>query len=105
MQRRPTMRDVAAAAGVSVKTVSRVVNDEAAVRDVVADRVRVAIDLSATAPTTAPSCCAGWHGERDDRLRPARRLQPVLLGDLPRTRGRRLGTRLRRRRGQLGRHP
>ncbi len=43
MQRRPTMRDVAAAAGVSVKTVSRVVNDEAAVRDVVADRVRAAI--------------------------------------------------------------
>jgi LacI family transcriptional regulator len=37
------MRDVAAAAGVSVKTVSRVVNDEAAVRDVVADRVRDAI--------------------------------------------------------------
>jgi LacI family transcriptional regulator, galactose operon repressor len=43
MQRRPTMRDVAAAAGVSVKTVSRVVNDEAAVRDVVAERVRTAI--------------------------------------------------------------
>ncbi len=43
MQRRPTMRDVAAAAGVSVKTVSRVVNDEGAVRDVVADRVRAAI--------------------------------------------------------------
>ena len=43
MQRRPTMRDVAVAAGVSVKTVSRVVNDEAAVRDVVADRVRGAI--------------------------------------------------------------
>ncbi len=43
MQRRPTIRDVAVAAGVSVKTVSRVVNDEAAVRDVVADRVRGAI--------------------------------------------------------------
>jgi LacI family transcriptional regulator len=43
MQRRPTMRDVASAAGVSVKTVSRVVNDEDAVRDVVADRVRAAI--------------------------------------------------------------
>jgi LacI family transcriptional regulator len=39
------MRDVAAAAGVSVKTVSRVVNDEAAVRDVVANRVRAAIAL------------------------------------------------------------
>ena len=44
MQRRPTMRDVAAAAGVSVKTVSRVVNDEASVREAMADRVRVAID-------------------------------------------------------------
>jgi LacI family transcriptional regulator len=43
MSRRPTMRDVAAAAGVSVKTVSRVVNDEAAVREVVAERVRAAI--------------------------------------------------------------
>jgi LacI family transcriptional regulator len=43
MSRRPTMRDVAAAAAVSVKTVSRVVNDEAAVRDVVAERVRAAI--------------------------------------------------------------
>jgi LacI family transcriptional regulator len=39
------MRDVADAAGVSVKTVSRVVNDEAAVRPVVADRVRAAIDV------------------------------------------------------------
>ena len=38
------MRDVADAAGVSVKTVSRVVNDEAAVRPVVADRVRAAIE-------------------------------------------------------------
>jgi LacI family transcriptional regulator len=43
VQRRPTMRDVAAVAGVSLKTVSRVVNDEASVRDVVADRVRAAI--------------------------------------------------------------
>jgi LacI family transcriptional regulator len=43
MQRRPTMREVAAAAGVSVKTVSRVVNEEGSVRDVVAERVRAAI--------------------------------------------------------------
>jgi LacI family transcriptional regulator len=43
MGRRPTMRDVAAAAGVSLKTVSRVVNGEGPVRDVVADRVRAAI--------------------------------------------------------------
>jgi LacI family transcriptional regulator len=44
------MRDVAATAGVSVKTVSRVVNDEAAVRDVVADRVRAAIALLGYSP-------------------------------------------------------
>ena len=44
MERRPTMRDVASAAGVSVKTVSRVVNNEAAVRDVVVERVRAAIE-------------------------------------------------------------
>jgi LacI family transcriptional regulator len=44
MQRRPTMRDVAIAAGVSVKTVSRVVNNEDAVRPEVALRVRHAID-------------------------------------------------------------
>ncbi|WP_307797194.1 LacI family DNA-binding transcriptional regulator [Actinomadura barringtoniae] len=40
---RPTMREVAAAAGVSLKTVSRVVNDEAGVRPDTAERVRAAI--------------------------------------------------------------
>lgn len=42
--RRPTMRDVAARAQVSFKTVSRVVNDETGVSPVLADRVRRAID-------------------------------------------------------------
>jgi len=42
--RRPTMRDVAARAQVSFKTVSRVVNDEPGVSPVLADRVRQAID-------------------------------------------------------------
>ncbi|HYT26356.1 MAG TPA: LacI family DNA-binding transcriptional regulator, partial [Actinomycetota bacterium] len=40
---RPTMRDVAEAAAVSLKTVSRVVNDEAGVRPDTAARVREAI--------------------------------------------------------------
>lgn len=40
----PTMQDVAAAAGVSIKTVSRVVNDEAYVAEPTAARVREAIE-------------------------------------------------------------
>ncbi len=43
-QARPTMRDVAAAAGVSLKTVSRVVNQEAGVRATTIDKVTAAID-------------------------------------------------------------
>ena len=42
---------------------------------------------SVTAPTIALSSCAGTARECDDRLRAPRRLQPVLLGDLPRSRG------------------
>jgi LacI family transcriptional regulator, galactose operon repressor len=42
--RRPTLRDVAARAGVSFKTVSRVVNDEPGVSPAVTDRVRQAVD-------------------------------------------------------------
>lgn len=42
--RRPTLRDVAAVAGVSFKTVSRVVNDEPGVSATMAERVRRAID-------------------------------------------------------------
>jgi LacI family transcriptional regulator len=41
--RRPTLRDVAGRAGVSIKTVSRVVNGEPGVAAVVADRVRAAV--------------------------------------------------------------
>lgn len=41
---RPTMRDVAALAGVSIKTVSRVVNHEKDVADVVRDRVQAAAE-------------------------------------------------------------
>lgn len=48
--RRPTLRDVAAVAGVSFKTVSRVVNDEPGVSAAMADRVRRAIDELAFRP-------------------------------------------------------
>ncbi|WP_394367690.1 LacI family DNA-binding transcriptional regulator [Nonomuraea phyllanthi] len=41
---RPTMKDVASAAGVALKTVSRVVNGEPGVHPVTAERVRAAID-------------------------------------------------------------
>lgn len=41
---RPTMKDVAAAAGVGLKTVSRVVNEEAGVNQATAERVRRAIE-------------------------------------------------------------
>ena len=43
--RRPTMREVAAVAGVSVATVSRVVNGGAGVREDLAERVRAAVDM------------------------------------------------------------
>ncbi|MDH3294159.1 MAG: substrate-binding domain-containing protein [Acidimicrobiia bacterium] len=43
-QRRPTMRDVAAEAGVSFKTVSRVVNHEGGVSDDLVRRVQLAVD-------------------------------------------------------------
>ena len=42
-RRRPTMRDVAAHAGVSLKTVSRVVNNEAGVSTGLVERVRAAV--------------------------------------------------------------
>jgi LacI family transcriptional regulator len=42
--RRPTLRDVAARAGVSFKTVSRVVNEEPGVSPAMADRVRQAVE-------------------------------------------------------------
>ncbi|MFC7593174.1 LacI family DNA-binding transcriptional regulator [Nonomuraea antimicrobica] len=41
---RPTMKDVASAAGVALKTVSRVVNGEPGVHPATAERVRAAID-------------------------------------------------------------
>lgn len=52
---RPTMRDVAASAGVSLKTVSRVVNDEPRVREETAARVRTAIDRLGFVPNELAS--------------------------------------------------
>src|SRR5215210_8181740 len=43
--RRPTMREVAAVAGVSLSTVSRVVNGGAGVRDDLTERVRDAVEM------------------------------------------------------------
>ena len=43
MSNRPTLKDVAAQAGVSFKTVSRVVNDEPGVSSGMAERVRSAV--------------------------------------------------------------
>jgi LacI family transcriptional regulator len=45
MGRRPTMKEVAAVAGVSLSTVSRVVNGDASVRADLAERVRKAVEL------------------------------------------------------------
>lgn len=51
--RRPTLRDVAALAGVSFKTVSRVVNDEQGVSPQVTSRVRAAADTLGYRPNAA----------------------------------------------------
>ena len=52
---RPTVRDVAALAGVSIKTVSRVVNGEKTVGQLLVDRVRAAIDELGYRPDHAAS--------------------------------------------------
>jgi LacI family transcriptional regulator len=54
-RRRPTMRDVAARAGVSLKTVSRVVNAEGGVSSALAVRVRLAIDELGFRPNVGAS--------------------------------------------------
>jgi len=50
-----TMRDVAALAGVSLKTVSRVVNSEAGVSEPLARRVREAVELLGYRPNVTAS--------------------------------------------------
>jgi LacI family transcriptional regulator len=54
-RRRPTMRDVAQQAGVSLKTVSRVVNAEPGVSVILAARVRTAIDELGFRPNAGAS--------------------------------------------------
>jgi LacI family transcriptional regulator len=54
-RRRPTMRDVAAQAGVSLKTVSRVVNAESGVSSALAVRVRMAIEELGFRPNVGAS--------------------------------------------------
>ena len=81
--RRPTLRDVAARAGVSFKTVSRVVNDEAGVSPVLdragpAGRRRARLPAERRRPRPAPRRRA--HGV--DRAAARRRRRPV-LGDAP----------------------
>jgi LacI family transcriptional regulator len=51
----PTMRDVAAVAGVSLKTVSRVVNQEAGVSPALEQRVREAVELLGYRPNVTAS--------------------------------------------------
>src|SRR5438132_13988979 len=53
--RAPTMRDVAAVAGVSLKTVSRVVNEEQGVSGALESRVRDAIELLGYRPNVTAS--------------------------------------------------
>ncbi len=62
-QPRPTMRDVAALAGVSLKTVSRVVNDEPGVSPELAKKVQLAIDRLDYRPNLGASSL-----RRSDRL-------------------------------------
>src|ERR1044072_2864624 len=61
--RRPTMREVAAVAGVSLSTVSRVVNGGEGVRADLTGRVRDAVDLLGyrhNLTAAAPRRAAGW---------------------------------------------
>ncbi|HZX03248.1 LacI family DNA-binding transcriptional regulator [Kribbella sp.] len=63
MAGRPTMRDVAAAAGVSHQTVSRVVNDERSVTEPVRERVRAAITALGYRPSAGGRAMARGRTE------------------------------------------
>src|ERR1019366_4574095 len=54
-QRRPTMREVAALAGVAIKTVSRVMNEVPTVDPELAERVREAADMLGYRPNLTAS--------------------------------------------------
>lgn len=61
-RRRPTMRDVAAHAGVSLKTVSRVVNEEAGVSVKLTDRVHASVAELGFQPNVGASNLRRRHG-------------------------------------------
>ncbi len=89
---RPTMRDVAERAGVSLKTVSRVINEEPGVAG--RDRgARGRRDRRARLPAQRPRALAAPGPLLlDDRPGHRGHRQPVLLGDRPGGRGRRAPT-------------
>ena len=96
-RRHATMRDVAALAGVGLKTVSRVVNDEPNVSAETKERVERAIDALGFEPNHgAGSLRRVRWSHADDRADPRRGRQPVLGGHQP-------GRRDRRRRPRDGR--
>ena len=68
-RRRATMRDVAALAGVGIKTVSRVINDEPNVSPATIAQVRAAADGWTTIPICTPATCVA----------PARRTRTIGL--------------------------
>ena len=74
VKRRPTMSDVAAAAGVSLKTVSRVVNDEPCVRSETAALVHDAIARLGFSRTLIPNS----FEQRTDRPASVRLRRPSL---------------------------
>ena len=61
-KQRPTISDVARLAGVSISTVSRVVNDTAPVSDEVGERVRNAINMLSYTPHAAARNLAAVDG-------------------------------------------
>ena len=67
MSRRPSLKDVAAAADVSHMTVSRVVRGEWRVRAATADRVRRAIGKLSPRPDPALSALAAYRTQGGSR--------------------------------------
>ena len=63
LSRRPTMRHVAALAGVSLRTVSRVINDDPTVAEALRDQVRAAVDRL----NYRPNLVASHFRRRDGR--------------------------------------
>lgn len=95
--RAPSIRDVAAAAGVSHQTVSRVLNNHISIRDETRDRVLAAMaelqyrpNAAARALSTSRSNTIGVLSSERDQYGPARSIQAI--EDAARTLGRRVTT-------------